>query len=382
MTAGELAEALLYYRHVHIFLDHGSIQSLLQKIDPSCLIDVLGRKGVSATYCDQFLATQTETANGVNTYRFVTMRLIGSERSKGKSKKEILRNRLIDICDLSAGDAKKLSGKIFDVAPVRDLGSDYFLDGGICNAAFEDLADDEYVTKAARLALTDILPAADIPNDWYFRTYRENPTIFVDTNIDFSRFNEALKSERPDIGEQRPSNILNKILTARSDLTLSAHYRSDYYASSLSSEIARIKFRNVARHLGRDWQEKEAFQEVLLQDRCAIRTAIDSGDRNFEEFLTVLDEAERFKSWLDGVNPDSPILAEYMKSIQQVGWLQSLPSKSARYMLSTGFGLINPIAGGAISLADAFLIDKLKLGWKPNHFVEKRLQAFVGIEDP
>jgi hypothetical protein len=122
---------------------------------------------------------------------------------------------------------------------------------------------------------------------------------------------------------------------------------------------------------------RENFTDLVLPDMPRLSEVIDAGDRSFEEFLKLLDRADRFKDWLKAVNPDEDLVRTYVREISSESWVQGLRGKSLRYVLASAIGASNPIAGLAAGFADTFLIDKLFSGWRPNHFVDGKLSSFV-----
>ncbi len=52
LSAGELAEALLFYQNVHIILDYGSLSGLISQIGMPAIVSLVSRPNVSAIYCE------------------------------------------------------------------------------------------------------------------------------------------------------------------------------------------------------------------------------------------------------------------------------------------------------------------------------------------
>lgn len=111
-----------------------------------------------------------------------------------------------------------------------------------------------------------------------------------------------------------------------------------------------------------------------------MRNVINSGQKTFDEFLSLHDKSQRFRDWAKGVNPDEKIVKEYLEAVTSEGWINKLPAKLIRYFVCEAIGAIEPFSGKAISVADSFILDKLVGGWKPSHFVEGRLKPFVSSE--
>ena len=129
------------------------------------------------------------------------------------------------------------------------------------------------------------------------------------------------------------------------------------------------------------------FQEHHLEDARSVREAINSGERSFEEFLDLLDHADRFKEWLKGRNPDADLIREYYKAATSETWIDKLPTKSFRFVLATLGGLgadmlfptggIGTAIGVGIGASDSLLLDRILKGWRPNHFIEGELKTFT-----
>ena len=131
----------------------------------------------------------------------------------------------------------------------------------------------------------------------------------------------------------------------------------------------------------------QMFQDVQLSNARAIREAINSGEKSFDEFLGVLERAERFKNWLRSANPDAKLLEEYYDAATSETWAERLPTKLARFAFCTVSGaLLEAIApsgagyaaGLGLGAADAMWTDKILKGWRPNQFINGPLRRFVG----
>lgn len=114
-----------------------------------------------------------------------------------------------------------------------------------------------------------------------------------------------------------------------------------------------------------------------MPDSRSLAEVIDSGERTFGEFLLLLDRAARFKDWLKKANPDEGLIRSYVAQLSSESWIQRLPAKSLRYVLTLALDATNPVAGAVAGFADSFIVEKLLQGWRPNHFVASRLRPFI-----
>jgi hypothetical protein len=207
----------------------------------------------------------------------------------------------------------------------------------------------------------------------------DNGKFAVVTNIDFPLGNKRRNAVDPSLGQVTQSSLLVSFLEAAADTQIAAFYGSDFRTSEASSEIIRIRFKELLRRTDISADQINQFNEIVLNNYPTIREVIDSGERSFDEFEALLDRSDRFRRSLDKLSPDTNLVREYFAEVSREGWISSLPAKLARYVVGLGAGAAGSFAtGAAASAADTFLLDKLK-GWRPNHFVDKRVKPFLTV---
>lgn len=79
LTLGEVAEALLFYRKVHLVLDYGGINSLIDSLGMRGLLALLQRGNVTATYTEEMLGVNTQTINRIQIHRFAIFKISGDQ---------------------------------------------------------------------------------------------------------------------------------------------------------------------------------------------------------------------------------------------------------------------------------------------------------------
>ena len=81
--------------------------------------------------------------------------------------------------------------------------------------------------------------------------------------------------------------------------------------------------------------------------------------------------ATDFRNWFHANKElsEKEILREYIGVLNQLPWMQRLPFKALRFVITTGFGLISPL-GHAVSLFDTFVVEKLFRGKSPKFFID------------
>ncbi len=380
ITAGELAEALFYYQNVHLVLGHGSLVGLDSTIGFKTILKLLKKTNFSAVYCEDQLGTKSETKAGRRIHSFVSVTYAGSKESgELPSRKKRLRD-ILQRRGYKKREAKKLTERFSNEVPTKKLNSNYFTKGGLIQAALDDLEDEGFIDEAIRCVISKMLPGIPLPSDFFFRVELNRPSFHINTNLNFEELNRLYRSNKPSSEDVTEAQLIGNILTAKSELMLAAHYGGEYYTSDVCSDIIRIRNIELMRRIGLEISEKDQFQEIVLNNGRAIREVINSGERSFDEFLILLDEADKFKEWIVGINPDENFVRQYMNEMANKGWISKIPAKGLRYLLSRGAGMADPIIGTGVSACNTFLIEKIFGGWRPSHFVNRKLKPFVDPE--
>jgi hypothetical protein len=162
---------------------------------------------------------------------------------------------------------------------------------------------------------------------------------------------------------------------------------AELITDSATSSVIKLKYLDLLRKRDKQCNEIDLFQSMVFPNSRSIREAINSGDRNFSEFLALLDKASQFKKFLAAQNPERDLFDAYYMELRKESWVDKLPSKSTRIVISNGLALaadslfptggISTLLGLGYSAFDSFLLDKLLKGWRPNQFIEDQLVPFV-----
>tara|TARA_R110002074_G_scaffold402332_1_gene607509 strand:- start:15830 stop:17023 length:1194 start_codon:yes stop_codon:yes gene_type:complete len=381
LTAGELAEALLFYQSVHLVLDYGCLNGLIKQIGMPTLVSLLTRPNVSAVYCENMLGTHTETKNNVATHSFVAFSFAGDKEVGAlNSRKKILEYQLTKIHAYDKKQAKRLVERFRRKVPFRDLTKDHFIEGGILKAAKLDLHDHSFIHDAVRLTLFELIGQENTPQNFTFKAHSSKSGFQIETDIDFLRINEEIKKRQSFDGDITPAHLIGNVLNARADTILASYYGGEFYTSNLTSDIIQIKYFELLRRIGIEKKELQEFTKIVVSTAPSLREVINSKERSFDEFLTMLDKSQRFREWAKGVNPDEKLVKEYWNEVSSEGWINKLPSKALRYLIGATVGAVEPVYGLVVSAADSFLLEKIIGGWRPSHFVERTLKPFIEDE--
>lgn len=376
VTAGQVAEALLYYQKVHLVIDRGTLINLARQIGVGNVKSLLQRPELTAVYCHEQLMTQTRTFGVTEYYDLGAMSLTGHEKVKFTSSSEGLQHDL-EREGIARRDAKVFATWFCNTIPARRLTGDYFMKGGIPAAARRDLSDELFVRSAAREILSFWGYGYKVDDELKFDLLQTDQGYCAFSNVNFAALNACRAKVSPPEDPITIAHLLSVILDARADLAMAAHYGGDFVTSGVTSSIIRLRFAELLRRTDLNFDARKQFVDVILPDSPSLADAIDANERSMEQFFNLLDKAGRFKNWLGAVNPDEGLVREYMLDIKSEPWIQGLSGKTLRYALSAGLGFVGTVTGLVAGAVDTFVVDKLLPGWRPNHFVDKKLTPFV-----
>jgi len=377
VSAGQIAEALLFYQKVHLVIDRGTLLGLVKQIGMAQLLALLHRQDFSAVYCEEILGTSTDNVGAFQIHSLVAFTLSG-DQTAGELKTVEDRVRFdLERAGLQKADARRFTKVFLERVPVRRFSGNHFLQGGITEAAKRDVLDAEY-TKEAVGRILQVIPGGYATGpDLKFDVIESKLGIHVFSNVDFDSINRRRVACTPAEDPLTPAHLLSNILEARADLALASFYGGDFVTSASTSAIIQVRYAELLRRSSLNTTSLQQFTEVVLPDTKTVAEVIDAGERTISEFLVLLDRAARFKSWTKSVNPDENLVRTYVRDVSSEGWIQRLPQKSMRYAFTLALDASNPIAGMVAGFVDNFVLEKLLSGWRPNHFITTRLQPFV-----
>jgi hypothetical protein len=378
LTMGDIAEGMLFYQNVHIILDQGALYGLIDTLGMRGLLDLLARKNVTAVYTEEMLCTRTNTVGGRQFHSFLAFTITGDKDSGHlDSRQQRLEQRLYKKGH-ARKEARRLAERFLTKVPVKKFSSDYFVAGGIPKAATGDLLQSSYVEAAMRQIARGTVGLETFADSVRVDVIPQQGAFELWTNIDFAAANTRRKMLDGGLGQLAEASLASAFLDASSDTVLAAHYGGEFYTSASSSDLVRLRYAELLKRAGISAAELAELKDVALPDYPSIRETINGSVRTFNEFLTVLDKSQKFREWIQGLNPDANVAAEYVRDITAEGWMGSIPAKLVRYVFGSAIGLAGLAPGLVAGAVDSFLVDRIAKGWRPSHFVDGKLKPFLG----
>lgn len=366
---GALAEGLIFYDRVAIVGNSGTLKDILGRVQPFILLSLLRDGRIEFHYLsDQTGVSTTPTSNGRSRHDLIC--ISSPEHTIEKVGKQSFK-------DAAGNTGQARVGASQFTRLLRPFDHAGFDQRAVLESLSDNISTEASVESLIRIAAPDYKHSEALR----FKIERQNEGFYVDTNIDFAKLNESYHK----VVSAEHSTVTEAYILA----LLQGAYQATYYAGTLNSEIAVapieqvIQAKAVEAIVRRHTQSKnqiERFADLTLADAHAISEAVNSGAVSFASVVKLLDSADKFRHWLREQPADAALLRAYYQEAIKDSWAEKLPTKSARWGVFTGLGLVvdalgaGGAAGVAISAIDTFLIDKLIKGWKPHQFVEGELR--------
>jgi len=385
---GVVLESSIYYREVKLVADSGHVVTLIQQMGLENLFRCIDL-GVIRILFEHEIPVIHTNSRPFNHYDFGTIEMGRHESEITKGVKTILTpSENLERALLRAfgsEEAKKWSQRVIDSVDFRRIPA------SVPDAARWHVKQPEYLSKVLKTIIRIIAPCYRNLDKLHANTTMLGDKLVVPTNLDLGMLNKV--ANRAVLGHSDPltiAHILSYILDAIKDLVMSANLSTDISVSPISEAIGQAHISNLLGRYARTSSDIAYFQNVVFQGRN-FRSAVNSGERTISEFVTLLEDenTHRFKKWLVDRPPEAQLLIEYNDSLAgRHEWLHTIPAKlvkatvfSALVELATSGSWLATVAAVALEGADALLISKLKLGWRPNQFVNGPASTFLRPDD-
>jgi hypothetical protein len=387
VDAGIIAETLLFYENVHVLADNGVLCDLIRVIGPDSLINLLDCHALSLSFIRDILGVLNNTQNDISVHRFVAIRTVAHPNKKRINDADQV-ELLIETVLGKSRESKRVTRALLDRIRIKNINECLDLRKGIPGSAQEDILDRRFLRASIGDILHHLVPEFELREDWTFDIVPVGEEFLVGTNLNFAEISKYYhKRVSPEHSTINADFLLGFILHAKADAYFAADYMAEIVTSPISSSIINRNVSQILSRRQRNLDQIELFQRVHLNDARAVREAINSGERSFDDFIKLLQRADRFKAWLSGRNPDGTLLQEYYRAATSDSWIERLPTKSLRFVFTTLGGAaadiflptggLGTVAGAGLGAVDSLLLDRLLKGWKPNQFVEGELREFI-----
>ena len=241
ITAGQIAEALLFYQKVHLVIDRQTLFGLLRQIGVSGLLSLVARADFSAVYTEETLGTITNSVGVLQYHDFVAFTLSGTAAGeKLRTPQDRLRH-VLEQSGFAKNQSKKFAEAFLRRVPIRKMSGNHFVEGGIPEATRNDLNNPEYLTTAFSEVLARTPGGYHPGPDLKVEVIKGQQDFVLFDNIDYERVNRARAEMKPAVEPLTGAHVLSHLQDARADLALAAHYGGDFVTSAVTSSVIRLK---------------------------------------------------------------------------------------------------------------------------------------------
>lgn len=371
---GFIAENLLYYQNVHIIAGADTLPILVNNCGVDSLIELLTNRNLKIHIRENMLGVmEKKTADG----RSLTDAALLTSNSL--TKEEVLFRGIFKASG-RRGYSKRTTNKLLPLVDTIKY------EDNICDLVRDDISDSDYFKQSIIETIKFYNPNLTLrPEEINYIFEKQNDGYIFETNLNYDLINKQIPNN-PSGTIINPSSIMLDILETRGDMHLASNLNAEIATTSINTLLMKIKFHDIYKKTAKSSEELFQFNDFTLSNGHAIKEVLNNGDKNFDDFLKILDKADKFRNWLNNIDEDKNIIQEFHSAVTRETWIDKIPSKSFRWSFFTGAGLLADalLTGGlgtaiglGLSLGDAFLLEKILKGWKPSVFIDKDLKPFT-----
>jgi hypothetical protein len=368
---GFLAESMLFYGHTHVVGHTAAFFELVRAFGPDLLIDFLRDTHFTFTYQPNFFGVHT---NG-DEHTFITATI--PRRCELQNLAQPAFEKILG----KPGKARRLANR------ARDLIKEEPMSNVLTDYATSDIDDPAYVRSTVERFIRAYAPEYALPRPFVFDVSKKGDrAMAVQTNIDFEALNASFHLRVPVTHSTiRTGDLLNYVGNVRVNIATAAAFDADFATEHTNALVMQDRVAS-AMAAKRRQEVVRQFTDLTLDGLPSVADVINSGQRSLRDLLPLLERAKRFREWIADKSPDADLVKAYHAEVIKDSWIDKLPAKPLRWAFFTvaglglhalGLGAMGTVAGIALSAADAFMLDMVARGWKPNQFVERDLIPFV-----
>ena len=362
-----LFETLLFYDSVTVVTNKAVLEQIIKVCGHGCVLDLVSNNFIKFEYSQNLEAIATENLGAdleVHSPVFIGGAMLNLEQ---------VASELFQESTGKSGRGRRLANQFVKNVKKTELSND------VLKNLMLDLADSVYVEKSIQRILQDYAPEYPNINEVTFRVSNRNESLFVNTNINFYLLNMIYNKKIPaSHSSMSVAYLLSYLLGVRSELHTASLHSAEIATDSTRSAIMGFKAVDLLASRSFSSQKLDSFQKSLDVEIKNVSGALLKGERSFSEYLKLLEKSKKMRSWLAQKEPDADLIKEYYEALAADSWLDKMAPKTARWGIFTAAGIgldllgsggFVTAAGIGLSAVDAFLIDKLAKGWRPNHFI-------------
>lgn len=256
-----------------------------------------------------------------------------------------------------------------------------------------DFQRDEYIISSFRQYMSIVFPEYKLSDDLSVQLNPDGK--FEDTfdkyrlesNVDMNEINNQFKQSKEFNGfEISYTGFIHALSETRGDTYIAADLRSEIVTSSLYSKLMQLQLNEAINRRAESQENIDDFQEYVINEARSIGDAFAIGLITRKELLNILEKGQSFRDWVGEIEDKKSLVGEYTKAVLETSVYDKLPSRTIRFAIFEGVGVLANFAGAGgmgtlastgLSVFDAFYLDKLLKGWKPNQYIDNSIKPLA-----
>lgn len=360
LSIADLVDMMFYYGEVHVVVSQFELKQLLDVFGEDVLYELIESNRLYIHPCDQH----------VGAVRQGGFESVGLFSTNFSSIEELLSNFHREVSD-NESENERFAKRFAEKLDIFRYSSD------VQDSLYRDVEDEDLLSRATQVFVKqyypdyqgadDIRVKADSSGISFMSFYR------IEGNLRFDELN-SLHHRYGYNGSLAYSTVLMSLGETHVDCYLASELQAELIANQRWSEIYKLRMNECIRRAEGSHDNIDHFREMTANDYLSPGQSFANGLISSDELLKDLNcsDSQKFREWLYSIPEGQPITGEIYKSIQSQNsnkaWV-----KIARGLSQVVTGVLNPILGGAHTLLDGLVGDRLINGWKPSLFVSRVL---------
>lgn len=363
-----LIDTMLFYGEVNVLVHENELVTLLNFFDIDVLAELIRLKRIKLHVRQNILGVSK--VGNVGNYQYG----IGFYRPQNEDVKSVLYRAHRKIINNSIQN-NKFADRFYYIVSSFEHKS---IEDKIIN---EDLNNTQYLKLAVLSYLQIYYPEYQQNMDLEFEieksisSHTPFDTYCVHSNLDTKLLTDILYKK----GYKNPfdySGLLLALGEARSDNYTAGLFESELVTDKSYSGIISLQLSDCVSRALKSQEEIKLFQDQITFNCPSLGEAYLSKVISTKELLYLLEEGDKFRSWLKERPVNSTLIHEYVEELTQKTKADNPLIKGVRWLTALVAGFtpgIGTVLSAGISAGDTFFGDKLLKGWKPNHFIHDKL---------
>lgn len=374
LDIGALVECMLFYGETSIVANQGILRQLFKYFGVDRVIELIEENILNINYTETNVGVITRTINGIEQHD------IGQFSSPQHTYQDELRKICIDVIG-KTGKGRRTAQRIQSLIKVKNH------ENIILEGARKSFIDQDYINYSAKSIIQSLVPEKINLDGVVFQTIKSDGCFIVSTNINYLALNQIYhKYTPPSHSTINSALILSHALNVESELFFSSNNLSEIATSGLSANLISHKINYLLEKSIKSAKKIKDFQNFVFDEAKSIKEAVNKNQIDIDALIKVIKNSQKFKKWILGVDHDQDLIKNYYAEVTKKTIVDKLPGKSVRWGIFTSAGLIaDAIATGGLGTAiglslgalDAFYLDKLISGWKPNQYIEDDVKKLL-----